>query len=164
MSDSKSVNKMTNTVLSLTDWMKLSTLRESIVCLKPLILIDGVAGSGKTTLATKLADIFNANIVNSDDLCWGADPIHWDAEMLTGIVNPWINGNDIAYKPTGWIKENRPGSIDVDSNKALVIEGMGASRKTLRSIATYSIWVDAESEIAWERVVHQDLGNGELAQ
>ena len=128
---------------------------------KPLILVDGVAGSGKTTLAEKLVDLLNANLVHSDDVSWCADPIHWDGEMLAGIVNPWLNGENVAYKPSGWIKENRPGSIEVDPNRALIIEGMGASRKTLREIATYSIWVDTEPAIARERVVQRDLANGE---
>ena len=128
---------------------------------KPLILIDGIAGSGKTTFAVKMADILKANLVHTDDVCWYADVINWDGEMLDGIVNPWLNKKDIAYKPTGWIKKNRPGSIDVDPNKALIIEGMGASRKTLRALATYSIWVDTEPEIARNRVIQRDLSNGE---
>jgi len=128
---------------------------------KPLILIDGVAGSGKTTLALKMADKLKANLVHTDDVCWYADIIHWDGEMLDGIVSPWLNKKNIAYKPTGWIKQNRPGSINVDINKALIIEGTGASRKTLRSFATYSIWVDTEPEIARNRVIQRDLANGE---
>lgn len=151
--------------LEINSWTEesLSNLAEKISdhVPRPLILIDGVAGSGKTTLAAKFADILNANLVHSDDVSWCADPIHWDDEMLVGIVNPWLKGNDVAYKPTGWIKENRPGFIDVDSNKALVIEGMGVSRKTLRAIATYSIWVDTEPELARARVVKRDLANGE---
>lgn len=126
-----------------------------------LILIDGVAGSGKTTLATKLVPILNANLVHTDDVSWCADPIHWDEEMLTNIINPWLNKEDISYRPTGWIKENRPGAIEVNPNKALIIEGMGACRKTLRAIADYSIWVDTEPETARARVVQRDLANGE---
>ena len=128
---------------------------------KPLILIDGAAGSGKTTLALKLADILNADLVQTEDENWCADPIHWDHEMLEGIVNPWINGKNVAYRPAGWVKEGRQGSIEVDPNRALIIEGMGACRKTLRDIAAYSIWVDTEPEIARERVVKRDLANGE---
>lgn len=128
---------------------------------KPLILIDGAAGSGKTTLAAKLVDTLHANLVHSDDVSWCADPIHWEDEMLNGIINPWLNGADVAYQPTGWIKENRPGSINVDPNRALVIEGMGAGRKTLRAVATYSIWVDTDPGIARARVVQRDLANGE---
>lgn len=128
---------------------------------RPLILIDGVAGSGKTTLAAKLVAVLNANLVHTDDVSWCADPIHWDDEMLAGIVIPWHNGNDVSYKPTSWVKEKRPGALSVDRDRPLVIEGMGASRKTLRAIATYSIWVDTEPKIARARVVERDLANGE---
>lgn len=128
---------------------------------RPLILIDGAAGSGKTTLAAKLADMLNANLVHSDDVSWCADPIHWDGEMLSGIIVPWLSGKNVSYKPTGWIQENRPGSIEVDSRRALIIEGMGAGRKTLRDAAAYSIWVDTEPETARSRVVRRDLANGE---
>lgn len=128
---------------------------------KRLVLIDGAAGSGKTTLAAKLADLWKANLVNTDDVSWCADPVQWDGEMLDGIINPWLNGKDVAYRPSGWIKENRPGSIKVDPNRALIIEGMGACRKSLRAVADYSIWVDAEPYIARARVVQRDLDNGE---
>jgi len=133
----------------------------SNVISKPLILIDGVAGSGKTTFAIKIADTLKANLVHTDDVCWYADIIHWDGKMLDGIVKPWLNKKNIAYKPTGWIKHNRHGSIDVDPNKALIIEGMDAGRKTLREFATYSIWVDTEPAIARNRVIQRDLSNGE---
>ena len=128
---------------------------------RPLILIDGAAGSGKTTLAEKLAALLNANLVHTDDVSWNADPIHWDVEMLAGIVNPWNDGRNVSYKPTGWQKENRSGSIEVDPKRPLIIEGMGASRKTLRAAAAYSIWVDTEPETARARVVQRDLANGE---
>ena len=127
---------------------------------KPLLLIDGIGGSGKTTLAAKLADTINANIVHSDDVCWNADPVHWDDEMLDGIINSWLNNNIVTYRPSGWIRMNRLGCIEVDPNKALVIEGMGASRQTLRSVASYSIWVDTEPEIARSRMVKRDLARG----
>ncbi|MDR0326550.1 MAG: hypothetical protein LBI19_10725 [Oscillospiraceae bacterium] len=128
---------------------------------KPLILIDGDGGSGKTTLAKRLAEILNANLVSSDDICWCADPIHWDDEMLTCVVRPWLDGKNVAHRPTGWVKENRPGFIAVDAKKALIIEGMGACRKTLRKVAAYSIWVDTEPDIARTRVIERDLAAGE---
>lgn len=48
----------------------------------------------------------------------------------------------------------------MDPDKALIIEGMGAGRKTLRAAAEYLIWVDTEPETARARVVQRDLANG----
>ena len=128
---------------------------------KPLILIDGNTGSGKTTLAAQLVTLLNANLVSVDDVCWYADPVHWDGEMINGIVKPWFGGENVAYKPTGWLKKNRPGFIEADANKPLIIEGMGACRKSLREFATFSVWVDTEPNIARNRVIQRDLDAGE---
>ena len=127
----------------------------------PLILIDGKGGSGKTCFAVKLAGILNANIVSTDDVAWWADPIHWDDELLNGIILPWLDKKDVSYKPSGWIKKDRTGFIEVNSSKPLIVEGSGACRKTLRNVATYSIWIDTEPNISRERVIKRDLANGE---
>jgi len=141
----------------------LSALVEQIlrVAPKPLVLVDGKGGSGKTSFAVKLADALNANIVATDDICWHADPIHWDSEMLNGIIYPWLNGASVSYTPTGWIKKNREGFIAVDSSRALIIEGSGACRKTLRKFATYSVWIDTDPDISRARVIQRDFANEE---
>ncbi|MCL2254808.1 MAG: hypothetical protein FWC09_10225 [Lachnospiraceae bacterium] len=128
---------------------------------KPLVLIDGKAGAGKTSFAVKLAEFLNANLVASDDVAWWSDPIHWDEEMLNGIIEPWLNGKNAAYTPSGWIKKHRDGFIEVDSGKALIIEGCGTCRKTLRKVANFSIWIDTDSEISRERVINRDIAKGE---
>ena len=128
---------------------------------RPLVLIDGAGGSGKTVLAAKLGRCLDANIVATDDVCWCADPIHWDDEVASEIIMPWLAGKNVSYRPTGWIKEERPGSIDVDPQKPLIIEGMGACRKNLRAFATFSIWVDTEPDVARARVIERDLAKGD---
>ena len=151
--------------LGINKWKKerISSLATKVLEIspRPLILVDGNGGSGKTTLAKRLVDILNANLVSTDDICWNIDPIDWDDEMLDGIIHPWRDGKNVAYRPSGWIKENRSGCIEVDPDNALIIEGMGACRKTLREFATYSVWVDSEPDDARMRVIQRDLAAGE---
>jgi len=56
--------------LEIHNWKKesFSALKSKIlrVTPRPLVLIDGIGGSGKTTFAAKLADILKANLVSSD--------------------------------------------------------------------------------------------------
>ena len=42
---------------------------------KSLILIDGAAGSGKTTLAVKIAERLHANLVHTDDVLLDPGPL-----------------------------------------------------------------------------------------
>ena len=163
--------KSSNMTTSKLPSLKIKTWSEqSLTCLTekivqhsalPLILIDGAAGSGKTTLALKLAAELQANLVHTDDVCWYSDPIYWDEEMIQGIIKPRSDGEKVAYRPTGWIKKNREGFIELNPDRALIIEGMGACRKRLRDKADYSIWVDTEPDLARSRVVHRDLAKGE---
>jgi uridine kinase len=141
----------------------LTNLISGILCIspKPLVIIDGKGGSGKTSLAAKLRESLDADLVCTDDLCWNADPIYWDCEMLENIIYPWLDGKNIAYRPSGWVKKGRSGFITVDPDKALIIEGSGACRKTLRGVASYSVWVDTEPDLSRMRVIHRDLANGE---
>lgn len=141
----------------------LSNLATKILAIspKPLILIDGKGGSGKSSLAKKLADVLNANLVCTDDIAWWLHPIEWEDELLNGIIKPWLNGGEVAYTPPGWIKKNREGFIEVDSEKPLIVEGSGVCRKTLREIANYTIWMNADPDLARERGIQRNIANGE---
>lgn len=151
-------------VLEISSWKEesLTTIIEEIKTLntKPLILIDGAGGSGKTTIAKAIAEKLDANLVHSDDVSWWADPIEWDTEMKEGIINPWNDGKDVSYRPSGWIKKDRAGSIKVDSSKPLIIEGNGSCRKSLREISTFSIWVDTDPIVSRERIINRDMEEG----
>ena len=151
--------------LGINSWNKktISDLTSEILSIspKPLVLIDGKGGSGKTSFAVKLTDALRGSIISTDDVAWWADPIYWDGELIAGIIQPWLDGKNVKYTPSGWVKKNRAGFLEADSRKALVIEGSGACRKTLRKFSTYSIWIETEPSVARERVIKRDLANGE---
>ena len=127
----------------------------------PLILIDGAGGSGKSTLANIISKKLEANLVHTDDVCWYGDIIDWDQEVIHGIIEPWRSRENVSYRPSGWVLKNRSGAIKINPLKPLIIEGMGADRKTLLNLADYSIWVETEPETARERLILRDIETGE---
>lgn len=76
---------------------------------RALVLVDGTGGSGKSTIAEKLADTLpDSAVVPVDDVSWHLHAINWSAEMLDGVIRPWLAGNDVDYRPPGWIAQAEP--------------------------------------------------------
>lgn len=128
---------------------------------RPLVLVDGVAGSGKTTLARTLAAVMGAGLVHTDDVAWWLDVLAWDQEMIAGVLDPWRAGRTVRYRPSGWVSKNRAGHVFADGQAPLVVEGMSVIRDTLRPLAGFLIWVETDGQIAHQRVIARDLANGE---
>ncbi len=126
---------------------------------RPLVLIDGLAGSGKSTLTAMLASHLEASIVASDDLTWHADPITWSEMCVREVIKPWQASKSVRFKPNAWHTHHRPGCIFADGKKPLLIEGMSVCRKTLMQFADYTIWVYADEVVARNRVISRDLAN-----
>ena len=128
---------------------------------RPLVLVDGVGGSGKTTLARTLAAVMGAGLVHTDDVAWWSDPLAWDQELIAGVLDPWRAGRTVRYRPSGWVSKNRIGHVYADGQAPLVVEGMGVIRDTLRPLAGFLVWVETDGRTAHERVVARDLASGE---
>jgi len=129
-----------------------------------LIVIDGDAGSGKSTFTRALAtELPNSAVVAVDDVTWHYDILHWTDAMLTGVIEPWLGGRAVDYRPPGWVAKNRPGSIAVPADtQFLIIEGMTAIRPELLAHQPLAIFVSSDPDITWERTLGRDLGiNGE---
>ncbi len=124
---------------------------------KHLILIDGRSGNGKSTFAKKIATMFNASIVHTDDLAWHYHPINWDGELMKNIIDPWLTGKNVTYQPPGWLTMNRHGYIQVAAKEALVIEGVGAGRARFAAYNPLIIWVQADNQIVYTRAIQRDM-------
>jgi len=135
---------------------------------RAIVLIDGISGSGKSTFAGRLANaIPGAAIVGVDDISWWLHPVNWVAEMFAGVINPWLAGQDIDYRPPGWVAKNRPGSVIAKADKRtnsepsiLVIEGVGAARSELAPYASFIVWVNTDPQFAEDRRIERDLATG----
>lgn len=106
-----------------------------------VVLVDGPAASGKTTLADELATLLRAQLVNLDSFYPGWSGLEVGSAMVADSVlaaeNPgWRRWDWKAGKAAEWHR--------VNPRKPLVIEGSGALSAANRALATYGVWIHLE--------------------
>lgn len=122
-----------------------------------LILVDGRSGSGKSTFATRLARLLEGQVVHTDDIAWNYDIIDWDGALVQGVVEPWRAGQDVSYRPPGWVKMGREGAVEVSASPLLIVEGVSSGRKSLAELADLVVWVQSDNEQARTRGIERDM-------
>lgn len=118
---------------------------------KPLLLLlDGRAGSGKTTLAEGLGDMIDAQIVHMDDLTPG-----WEGLQAASIqLERLLDGGQV--ERYDWVQGRSDGVITVDRSRSLIVEGCGSLTLGTKRFATHSIWVEADDALRRERALTRD--------
>lgn len=125
--------------------------------LNHLILVDGRSGSGKSTFARRLASLLEGQVVHTDDIAWNYDIIDWDGALVQGVLEPWRAGQDVSYKPPGWVKMGREGAVEVSASPVLIVEGVSSGRKSLAELADLVVWVQSDNEQARIRGIERDM-------
>ncbi|HET8987266.1 MAG TPA: hypothetical protein VFN43_02050 [Humibacillus sp.] len=130
-----------------------------------VLLVDGRSGSGKSTFAARAAELLGGAVVHSDDLAWHHDAFAWDDLALAHVIEPWRRGEDVDYRPPGWVTHDRDGSVTVAADLGvLVVEGVGAGRTTLARHADVVVWVQSDHDEARERGLRRDVELGRTPQ
>ncbi|MDR3069295.1 MAG: hypothetical protein LBU50_07315 [Cellulomonas sp.] len=128
---------------------------------RSLVVVDGQAGSGKSTFAKNLVDrIAGAAYVAVDDITWWLHWIDWASEALDGVIKPWLAGQDVSFRPPGWILKDRPGSVTATGTGPLILEGVCSIRHEFEPFASFLVWVHADADLADERLIARDLALG----
>jgi uridine kinase len=125
-----------------------------------LVTIDGPAGAGKTSLARLLQGCATEAItVHMDDLYAGWTGLN--TELFTRInqdlLGPLSNDRPAEMARWDWQEDRFAGSIQVEPNPIIILEGVGAGDASIRSWCTQQIWVELDVGIAAERGVARDL-------
>jgi uridine kinase len=125
-----------------------------------IIAIDGVAGSGKTTLALNLLkDLPSVQVVHMDDLYDGwEDPLSQKLKdrVLTQILEPFSSNLPVKYQCFNWQLNRFDNQKIVDKCDFLILEGVGAGQNSFRSYLKKIIWMEIDPLVGLERVVTRD--------
>jgi hypothetical protein len=127
-----------------------------------VIAIDGRSSSGKTTLAQRMASVTqHAAVVHTDDLAWWHSRFDWVELLLDGIIEPFLAGREVMFRPPAWTERGREGAINVHPERSvLIIEGVGSSRRESAGWIDASVWVQADEAIIAKRNVAR-IASGE---
>lgn len=138
--------------------------------LTPIILIDGRAGSGKSTFATQLVErLFSElevapRVIHMDDLYPGWEGLRAGSNYLNQqILTPLIAGATASWQIWDWAagvrgapREPGNGWREFSGGIPIIIEGCGSLSRFARERADLAIWIDSEAETRKARLVERD--------
>jgi uridine kinase len=122
-----------------------------------LVCVDGPAGSGKTTLAGRLADAVGATVVHMDDLYAGWTLTGAFARLAAGVLRPLAEGRPGSYARYDWKAgrfEDERTAVAVP--EVLVVEGCGSAPRAVDAWAVLRIWVEAPQPVRLSRGIARD--------
>jgi uridine kinase len=124
------------------------------------LAIDGVAGSGKTTLASRLCgDLKNCQVVHMDDLYEGwNDPLsqRLTAKVIRELLEPFNQQIPIRYQKFDWILNRFDKFEDLKTSNILILEGVGSGQREFRKYLSKTIWVEYDPSQGFDRVIARD--------
>jgi uridine kinase len=124
-----------------------------------LVCVDGPAGSGKTTVAGRLAAALgdSAALVHLEDLYAGWTLTGAVARLAAGVLRPLSEGHPGAFHRYDWVADRfarEPVAVPV--RPVLIVEGCGSSPRCLDPWTTLRIWVEAPAELRVARGLARD--------
>ncbi|WP_193571080.1 ATP-binding protein [Leifsonia tongyongensis] len=128
-----------------------------------VVLIDGPAGAGKSTLADLLVSRWpggaEPTLVRMDDLYpgWGGLD-EGSADLGTELLAPRRAGRTARWQRYSWTLGRLDEWTVVDGSRPLVVEGCGTLSRANAPLADLRIWLTAEDDLRKERALRRDHG------
>ncbi|MGY1836854.1 uridine kinase [Blastococcus sp. SYSU DS0510] len=124
-----------------------------------LVVVDGPAGSGKTTFAARLAAALGPGtpVVHMDDLYAGWTLTGAVSRLAAGVLRPLAEGRPGAYHRYDWAAGGfSPDLVPVPPGPVLLVEGCGSAARRLDRWTTTRIWIEAPPPLRLARGLARD--------
>ncbi|HET7725604.1 MAG TPA: cobalt ABC transporter [Propionibacteriaceae bacterium] len=126
---------------------------------RPVVLLDGGSGSGKTSLAARIGEEWarrrtdTLQLVSLDDVYHG-----WEGLAAAASAVPAILGPAGGYRRWDWARSVPSGWVGVDPARPVLVEGCGALTRASAPLATVRLWLDAPEPLRKARALARDKG------
>ena len=125
-----------------------------------LIGVDGRSGTGKTTLAARLAQVLEpagAPVVHLDDIYPGWDGLAAGIDMLVaGVLAPLSAGHDGRWRRWNWVRDEPGDWVEMAWAPAVVVEGAGAGARACRPYLSSLLWLHTDDATRYTRAITRD--------
>jgi uridine kinase len=124
-----------------------------------LVCVDGPAGSGKTTLADRLARALGAGtaVLHMDDLYAGWTLTGAFARLAAGMLQPLAEGRPGAYHRYHWAAGRfEEEATAVPAPEVLLVEGCGSCPRAVDPWTVLRVWVEAPAPLRLARGLARD--------
>jgi uridine kinase len=129
----------------------------------PIILIDGRAGSGKSTFAEKLQQqLFRdgesaPRVIHMDNIFEGWEGLSLGSDyMVRFILNPLARKETASWQDWSWVKNERSSWREFSGGTPLIVEGCGALTERSKEHAYLSLWLEASEETRRKRWLERE--------
>ena len=129
----------------------------------PIILIDGRAGSGKSTFAEALQQqLFRdgesaPRVIHMDNIFEGWDGLALGSDyMVRFILQPLARQETASWQDWSWVKNQRSSWREFSGGAPLIVEGCGSLTERSKEHADISIWLEASEETRRERWIQRE--------
>lgn len=129
----------------------------------PIVLIDGRAGSGKSTFAESLQQqLFRdgesaPRVIHMDNIFEGWDGLALGSDYLVRfILQPLARRETASWQDWSWVKNQRSSWREFSGGTPLIVEGCGSLTERTKEHADISIWLEASEETRRARWIQRE--------
>jgi adenylate kinase family enzyme len=129
----------------------------------PIVLIDGKAGSGKSTFAESLQQqLFRdgesaPRVIHMDNIFEGWDGLALGSDyMVRFILQPLARQETASWQDWSWVKNQRSSWREFSGGTPLIVEGCGSLTERSKEHADICIWLEASEETRRERWIQRE--------